>query len=206
MNKEYYPTQSYLEELRQEGEFSYSFLASMFFKIALVFTFLYFLKRESMECIDLIVGLLKGNSFDIKKFVPIFLFIPILLLAFNIILILFQSKFLIKTRDLIKNPINLNIQLGGIIKSFLSIFVIIIFFFLYIFILYLLTGEFMSLLNNDFKSILEILSKSFNKFLLFFIGMFLFLGVVFSIANKFLFLYKHKMTRAQYENELRSQE
>ena len=206
MNKEYYPTQSYLEELREEGKFPYSFAASFFFKFALVFLLIYILKRESDECISIITNLLNGTEIEIKRLVPVFLFFPILLLTFNMISILFQSKFLIKTRGLINSPINFKIRWDGFLKTILSIFIILFFFILYIFTVYLLSGEFMSLLNNDFKSILEMLSKSLNKFLLIFIGLFLSLGVISSIINKFLFLYRNRMTRAQYESELRGQE
>lgn len=203
MQKEFLPTKERLEDLRSEGHFAYFFSTSRFLLLSLICMVLYFLKKDITSYQNIVKSFFEGNIIiSIKDILSFFLIIPLCVLPFVILVILFHSKFLFLFKNVFKVEFRQTYKkcrfINRIFKSFLNF----IFSILYFFIVYMLTLEVYSLLNNDYKDILSLASKYLidNVFLYTSI-IFALLGALSFVCSKFLFLYSNKMTREEIEAE-----
>lgn len=203
MTKEYWPTNDKIERLREAGIFSYSNIAVKSFLVVVLSLILYFLKDTTTIYFEDIKKIFYGTlNFNKENFIKLFLFIPFIMFLSIVAITLAQSRFLIMTKNIIHTQLEINLFKENNIILKLILFYL-IFLSAYFILFYVVLGENLSILNNDYKEILSLIRIGFNRILLLSIIFFGVLGVVSFCFNKFLFLYNNRMTKEEFQNETR---
>ena len=197
MLEEMFPTKDILDDLRDDGIFAYSKTTLRFFEIAFLFIILYFTKSNFYTFQNAIQSFLKGDmSFSLKDAVIFFLMIPLCILPFVLIIAFLHSKFLFTLKHFIEYKPNKYKNNGTNLIYFVTYPFFMV---LYLAIIYIFSMEFLSLLNNNYKDMISLLFNNIDKIILSISGIFIILGFLSLIVNKFLFLNKHKMTSEEIE-------
>ncbi len=206
MNKEYWPTNEKIERLRENGIFSYSQFTTKLIQVIVLLCALCFFNEKIDMYFNFIRDFFAGNfNNDSKNIINLFLFIPIIMLPCIIGIILVHSRFLFTAKNLIntKWKISLFSKENRAWKVFLLSPLFIACYFL---LVYLLMGEFLSILKNDYKDILFLIGSSLNHIFLLCIIVFSFFAIFSFCVNKFLFLCKNRMTKEEFQHEMKSEE
>ena len=197
MSEEMFPTKEVLDDLREEGIFAYAKTTLRFFEIAFLFLILYFTKKNFYIFQSVIQNIFRGEfTVSLKDITLFFLMIPLCILPFVLLTILFHSKFLFSLKYIITYRFK---KFKNKSKNIIYYVMYPIFMIIYLAIIYIFSMEFLSLLNNNYKDIINLVFNNIDKIILSISGIFVILGFLSLVVSRFLFLFKHKMTSEEIE-------
>ncbi|MGI6681037.1 MAG: EscU/YscU/HrcU family type III secretion system export apparatus switch protein [Bdellovibrionota bacterium] len=199
MVKEFFPTKERVDELRSAGVFAYSTTTIRFLVFALFLILLFVFKKDVSSFFKIAQSFFNNDAVSLKGVIKIFLIFNISILIFIISLILLHSRFSFDFKNFLgfRLTTNENNKERNIVFAILYSLSVIA----YLFLVYIFSMEFLSLLNNNYSDILPLIFNNIDKGMLIISCLFVFLGVLSFLFSNFSFLNKHKMSIQDIEAE-----